>query len=78
MLQGLQFCLAFFCTIISKFSGELNYKTNLQRNHSVLLTQFSPRIPVVSSSPSNLRKISSQLQWLNYKTILQDIAIVML
>ena len=56
-----RFSFSVFCMIICKFSGEVNYRSETFRNHKPALSL------TLSSSPSNLRQLSIQQQWLNSK-----------
>ena len=65
-MAATKFSFSIFCMIICKISGELYYKSILEeifRNHI-----HKPALSLtLSSSPSNLRQLSMQEQWLNYK-----------
>ena len=69
----LHLCFLFFGITIGAFAGELNNEYNHQgviRKLLSLQPKFSHQLPIQpfeSSSPPTLRRLSSQLQWLNFK-----------
>ena len=68
MRRELQFYFAFLNTLIFKVSGELIYESKYIETlniNLILRSESSPMLPATSTS--NLRKLSSQQQWLNAK-----------